>query len=171
MEGVGIVLGLETQPGVATKGKPVGAFRGAIEQMAVVELQPRFRSAHVKHSTRSRFVQRRRSYEASPPALQDEVVIEAASDGELRMGCAQRTPEQDRFPEIKRGPVNAGDVTGGNERPIDRCVVTGVNRQLMIEHVRAEFAGEVEICVLRQIDDGWCVGDRVVAELDCAGCD
>ena len=98
-------------------------------------------------------------------------MIESASNSELRMGSAQRSPQQHRVPEVKCGPVHAGDAPGGNERAIDRCVVTGVNRQLMIEHAPAGFAREVEIRALRQIDDGCCVGDHVVAELDGAGCD
>ena len=170
MRGVRIVLGLKTQPGVATEHTAVDVSRRAIEKMAIIELQSRLRGAHVEHATRSWFVQRRRSHEASRRAMQDEVVVEAASDGKLRMGCPHRAPQQNSLPEIKRGPVNAGDLPGGNECPIDRCVVTGVNRQLVIEHARAGFAGEVEICVLRQIDDRRGVGDRVVAKLDRAGC-
>ena len=84
--------------------------------------------------------------------MQDEVVVEAAGDAELRMGCTQGMPQQNRLPEVKGGPVDADDLTRWNERPIDRCVVTGVNR-LVIEHTGAAFAGGVVIRVLRQIDD------------------
>jgi hypothetical protein len=40
MRGVGIVLGLETQAGVTIEHTAVDASRRAIEQMAIIELQP-----------------------------------------------------------------------------------------------------------------------------------
>jgi hypothetical protein len=51
MRGVGIVLGLETKPGVGIEHTAVDARRRTIEQMAIIELKSRFRCAHVEHAS------------------------------------------------------------------------------------------------------------------------
>ena len=81
--------------------------------------------------------------------MQDESVVEAAGHLHLFVRSSQGVLQRASFPEIERGPVDAGDLSRGNQPTVHGCVRARVDRELMIEDGRTHLTREVEVCMLR----------------------
>ena len=80
-------------------------------------------------------------------------MIVAPADHQLRMTLPNPGPDGHREPKIKGRAGDRREFTGGNEGRVNRRVPRGVDRNEVFEHAGRGLTAEVEIRVVREIDD------------------
>ena len=82
------------------------------------------------------------------------VLIDARADGQL-------------FAKIERCARDVAEFAGGNQAGIDGSELVGLNYQQVAENIAGALAGEIEIRVVGEIDDGFLVAGRGISDPQC----
>ena len=159
---VGEVLGFERQRSAAAVGFAALADQGAVEEITAVELDARFGRPNLHITPRSGFIDRSRQLQVmGAPARQHPIVVVAVAVAELFEIGIEARPDRCRTAEIHRRAGHRQDAARGAGLVVALEVVGGIDAELLAQHIAA--AVEVEIGVVRQVDDGIRIaGDTVV---------
>lgn len=150
---VRVVLGLEAEAGVLLVIHAAHARQRAIEMIAAIELHARFGGPHFHLPTGLRFLHARRECHGLAAAVDHEVVIVAFREVHV---VRDAFADAARLGEVEARAFHGSEFAGRNERRVRRSVAIGIQHQDVIEDA-AGFA-EVEVGVVREIDDGGLVG-------------
>ncbi len=153
---VGVMLRFHAKGGAMLVNPPVFARDRAVQKIARVKLQARFGRENFQDAAAFRFGHPRHQLQLADFLVDDPVVIVAASELELFVVLPDARPNGRRSAEIKRRIVYRPQFPRRNQRRVNRREAVGQNRDLVVENVA--FAGQVEIGMLREIDDRVLVG-------------
>ena len=73
--------------------------------------------------------------------------------------------------KVERSAIDGLQFTGGNQAGIDRREFRSVQREHVAEDVAFALAGEIEVGVIGEVDDGVFVGGRGVIDFEFAACE
>ena len=77
-------------------------------------------------------------------------MIVAATDAKLLVVVVDPRADRARRGEVERRAAHRSQLARGNARRVDRREARRVDRQLVVEHIAAIVAGEIEVRVLRE---------------------
>ena len=139
----------------------------SVEKVACIDLNARLGRQHLEHTSRVRLFEPRRELGFPGRAgIERKVVIVSAAEDYLRIAAvAHAVADETSAAEIKNSAGHGSQISGGDQRGIDRSVAARRNGQPMSEYVlRRAFARQVEDCVIRDVHYGRCVRGGIVVD-------
>src|SRR5215467_11749524 len=127
-----MMLGLETEPGAPVIHR-AGLAGNAVEIIAGVQLDRRFRGEYFEHPAAGRLGHPRRAPEPTVRAVDREAVIVAAADAELLVVVVDSRADRGTMPEIERRAVHQAQLAGRNLAEADRGDARCIEHQPMAE--------------------------------------
>ncbi len=158
------VLGLEGERVALPVGVTARADERAVEEVARVELGARLGRPGLQHAAGGRIGDRRDQLQrgVTRRAIEHEVVVVALPDHDLLVGVADPRADRRRRREVERRPRDRSDHAGRDQRGVDRRVVVGLEPEDVILDRAGALTAEVEVRVVREVDDRRLVGGGVV---------
>lgn len=161
------VLSFETEAGALFVNASTGAREGALQEVSGVELHARLVCGNTQCAAAGRVNDSGIPRIVTIGVVESEVVIVAASDGELLISRRIDAFADDvRVREVERCANNRFEMTGGDEIGIHWRVMAGPDLNDVAEDIAISLAAEVEIAVIRQVDIGGGVGGGTIRQAE-----
>ena len=136
----------------------------AVEEVARVELDPRLGGEDLERAAALRLDDPGDLAQLARLAAQHEVVVVAAAALQLLVGRVDARADRCRLAEVERRAVDRLHLAGRDQRRVDRREAVGLELQLVAEDRALALAGQVEVGVVREVDDRRRVGRRRVVD-------
>ena len=159
---VGEVLGLQAEPEVLLVGDAGLAGDRAVQEVARVELHAGLGGQHVHDAAAAGLAHRRRHRQHAAAVVQHVVVVVAHRRRARHLADAR--PDGREAREVHHRAAHRRDLAGRDQRVVHRREPVRHQHQFVAEDVALPVAGQVEVAVVRQVDDGRLVGGRGVVE-------
>src|SRR5947209_12599788 len=155
---IGEMLRLEAE--TASRAVRVTRFAGIARQpVARVELHARLGRRDIERAPARRLDHPRGMVHAAR-SVQDEVVVVAVREAELRVIAIDPRADGRARAEIERCAIDGCELAGRDHPRVDRRESIRVERHLMPQNGAVPLTGEVEVAVLREVDVRRLVGRR-----------
>src|SRR6266852_7513818 len=162
---IGKMLRLQTESPAVDVGLAILALNGSVQEISSIKLQPRLRCGYVHYAPALRIVSLcRREHRAWRFVVQHPVMIVAPAELELLLVLVDPRANRKRLQKIKRRVPHLAKLARGNQRRVHGSKPAGVNRHLLLQYVAISLAGQVEVGMMRQIEDRVFVSRRAVVK-------
>jgi len=148
------MLSFQAETGPVRAHNSALASGRSIQKITAVKLDPGFGREYLQHPTAARFENfRRRLQTVAGGSFENPVMVIAASELELLILLIDPGANRGWPREIKGTALHGLQIPCGNQVLVNRCEFQGMQEQLMIQDFTAHHAGQIEVAVVREIDN------------------
>ena len=152
VRGIRKVLCFETESRVFLVRRIWHAW-GAFERVAGIKLHSRFRGEDSEHTAAFCVSGKSRLAHFTRSTIQNIVLIVATREFKLLVLSADSGSDRCELPEIKWRTSNGSQLANWDARLIRRRELIGIDHDFLIEHGTAAISGQIEVRMIRQVQD------------------
>ena len=162
---VGIMLRLQAERVSMIVDLAVGPGHGAIEKIAGIELYPGLIGEYLQDASCRRFVGLCRQLNFLSTAVEHPILIVPVCQLQLLIVGIDARSNHSRLEEVERRTRHRRQLAGGNQIRIYWGVAACINLHLMAQDVAVPLPLQVEVGVVRQVEDSIGISFRRVFNL------